>query len=451
MISFILLAIAITVISLVFLIRPLLKNRTTYSYERHAQNIHFAKERLAELESQLKNASISATDYEALKLEIESNLAQDIDYSDGINTQSTEELKSSNGILIALVACITPFAALLIYLFAGTPDAVNLGAATAAERASVPQSRPRQPAPSQGQPQGEQQDIETMVKALEERLESNPNDLQGWGILARTYQATGRYSESIDAHKKRLELGGDDPDVYAALADASALFAGGTLAGQPNNYVMKALSLNPNHPQALWLAGLGAAQLGDGVTAREYWNTLMPLLADAPQQQQELREIIQQSQEFDANQAGQNTANATNVASSASVAPQAVPQASASTAAEQSGASVSLSVSISPELSSQVQADDLVFIFARAKQGPPAPLAVKRMQVKDLPSTIVLSDGDAMMPQFKLSLFEDIVVSARVAKSGNPVAQSGDIQSLVVDSKNNNPDTIELLISEIVE
>ncbi|MBT8114100.1 MAG: hypothetical protein KJP04_01885, partial [Arenicella sp.] len=86
-----------------------------------------------------------------------------------------------------------------------------------------------------------------------------------------------------------------------------------------------------------------------------------------------------------------------------------------------------------------------------AQSGPPAPLAVKPLRVSDLPAEIILSDGDGMIPQLKLSAFKDIVVSARIAKSGNPVAQAGDIQSALVSTTNDHAGIIELTISEIVE
>jgi len=90
-------------------------------------------------------------------------------------------------------------------------------------------------------------------------------------------------------------------------------------------------------------------------------------------------------------------------------------------------------------------------VFARGQNGrPPAPLAVKRLNASDLPVQITLSDADAMVPQFKLSLFEDIEVTARVSKSGDPIAQAGDMQSLPVKLKNSDTKTFEVVISEIV-
>jgi len=122
---FIIIAALITLLALGLLIWPLKRTRNTISYERHAQNIHYAKERMAELDSQLKNAAISATDYEALKLEIESTLAQDIDMANQDQQTQQEQPRRSNKFAISLLGIFLPVSALGVYLLVGTPDAIN--------------------------------------------------------------------------------------------------------------------------------------------------------------------------------------------------------------------------------------------------------------------------------------------------------------------------------------
>jgi cytochrome c-type biogenesis protein CcmH len=89
--------------------------------------------------------------------------------------------------------------------------------------------------------------------------------------------------------------------------------------------------------------------------------------------------------------------------------------------------SLKVSVSLDDNLKQQVSSENAVFIYAKATSGPPMPLAVKRLTVSDLPVTVELSDADAMIPTMMLSSFEEIIIGARVSKSGNPVAQPGDL------------------------
>ena len=414
MISFIFIAAAITLIVIVLLVRPLFKPGQSSSYERQAQNIHFAKERLRELEQQRENAAISDSDYDALKLEIEANLAEDINLSGVAQASSLPDTAGTNGVIIALLCALIPFAALVLYQLTGTPQALQIVPNPVAATS---------PAPNQ-------QDIETMVGSLEQRLQDNPDDVEGWAMLARTYLALGRYESAIQTNKKLLTMIGENADLYAALADASALQAGGNLAGQPEQYLQQALALNPRHPHALWLTGLSAAQRGNNDNARSYWNTLLPLLADVPEQQNELRKII--SQTLDQSPVSQTD-----------TAKESQPAAGIG--------GITVMVALSESVSALTLPNDLVFVIAKARNGPPAPLAVQRLRVSDLPIEVRLSDADSMMPQFKLSLFDDVLVSARVAKSGNPVAQSGDLQSPAIAAKNNSTAAVELLISEIVK
>ena len=122
----------------------------------------------------------------------------------------------------------------------------------------------------------------------------------------------------------------------------------------------------------------------------------------------------------------------------------------ASSAQQAAPASITVSINLDANLRSQVAPSDAVFVYARAMQGPPMPLAVKKLTVGDLPASISLSDSDAMMPTMKLSSFEQVVVGARVSKSGNPVAQAGDF-FIEVDSidSSNPPSELILLINRV--
>lgn len=421
MITFVLLVAIIIIACLAIMLRPLLKSKSSNALDRDSQNILFARNRLAELKQQLENKEIDQKEYEALRLEIETSLLHDINITNDISdTDEPSANKESNAVLITLLCTLIPFATLFVYQVTGTP------AALISDNISTPENAI-----------GEK-GVDELIAGVEQRLQENPNDLQGWTILAQTYLTLGRYQDAIKANQNILQIAGESAAVYTQLADASAMLAGGNLAGQPNEYLQKALSIDAQYPQALWLAGLGAAQIGDTQTANSHWNKLLPLLANSPQQQQELREIIAQT-------------NAETAQLEPNIAQQAQAQeipTDGDTVVEFTGLTVQ--VSLDPNIQSQTDSTDSVFVFARAKNGPPAPLAVKRLTISDLPATVSLSDNDAMIEQFKLSLFENVVVVARVSKSGNPIAQVGDFESLEYESSNSNDETIELIISELV-
>ena len=420
MTSFILIALLITLVVIALLVWPLRKNRHSVSYARQAQNIHYAKERIDELEQQLNNASISATDYEALKAEIESTLADDIDIANQSVDAESAHAPKSNKFLISILCAFIPLAAVGFYALTGTPESFSIA--------------------KQSKQQFSEQEVSNIIASVEQRLKENPDDIEGWQVLSRSYVSLGRFEDAKRALQKLIELKGESPDLLVTLADATRLAAGGSMIGEPSNYVQRALTLAPNHPQALWMAGVSAMESNNPRDAINYWNALIPQLEGLPQQQQELRDLITETkQQVSLNDptlaVGKNNENE-------------LPEIQKNTS-DISGLRVI--VTLDPSLKIQTSPSDLVFVFAKATQGPPAPLAVKRLTVADLPASIILNDADAMLAQFKLSLFENVSISARVAKTGNPIAQTGDLESNKVDVKNSSTETINITISSIVQ
>lgn len=395
--SFLITALVIMFATIIALIWPLIRSYERISYERKEQNIHFAKERLSELEQQLSIGAISQFDYDGLKQEIENTLAEDIDIAQASQQAVQAATPGSNTLLIILLCVIVPLTASLIYLATGNPNAILV----------QEQAKQRPTA----------DDIDTLISGVEQRLQENPEDIRGWEILSRTYSTLGRHKKARDAYLNLIALQGETADLLAALAQASSMMVGGELAGEPAQYAERALLLEPEHPQALWLVGLNATQQGNNELAVELWTRLLPMLNQAPQQQQELQQAINEL----------------------------LPQTSNKIA------QITVEVSMDAKIANISTPEDTVFVIALAQSGPSAPLAVKRLMVKDLPATVTLNDNDAMIPQFRLSSFAGVNITARVSKSGQPIAQSGDIQSAIIASRNNNPDTINLTISDILE
>jgi cytochrome c-type biogenesis protein CcmH len=108
----------------------------------------------------------------------------------------------------------------------------------------------------------------------------------------------------------------------------------------------------------------------------------------------------------------------------------AVEKAAAPTVAAAASARVAGTVTLSAQLREKVAPDDSVIIFARASEGPRMPLALMRVQAKDLPKTFALDDSMAVAPDFKLSKFSEVIIGARVSKSGSPMPQKGDFEGL---------------------
>jgi cytochrome c-type biogenesis protein CcmH len=120
-------------------------------------------------------------------------------------------------------------------------------------------------------------------------------------------------------------------------------------------------------------------------------------------------------------------------------------------APSQSSTRVTVTVSIAPNLKAKVLPDDTLFVFAKAAQGPAMPLAIARLTAAQLPASVTLTDAMSMTPDLTLSKFSQIILGARISKSGNATAHSGDFQALSAAVSNFRAEPIQLTIDRTVQ
>ena len=263
--------------------------------------------------------------------------------------------------------------------------------------------------------------VVAMVEQLAQRLKSNPQDADGWAMLARSYSVMERNDEALAAYQKAIALRKDDPGLLVDYADALAVKNQHSLQGEPMALVQRALAINPDHIKGLAMAGTDAFVRKDFGKAVKYWGRVEQIGAPESVLVQRVVASLQEARKL----AGLPPLSGT--AQALAAPPIAPSQASQPAAPGAPAASISGTVSLSPALRAQVSSEDTVFIFAKAAVNGRMPLAAERKQVKDLPYTFTLDDSKAMSPAALLSGAGQIIVSARVSKSGNPMAQPGDL------------------------
>ena len=201
------------------------------------------------------------------------------------------------------------------------------------------------------------------------------------------------------------------------------------------------LKADPGHQRALWLIGISDYQAGDYNAAITAWNQLLPGLPPDSDIAKSVREQI-----ADAQRLGGTVAIA-DVAATPTAPAQTTGKESASPVA---GAALTVNVSLDPGLRDRLDPTATLFVFARAENGPPMPLAIQRLSAATLPVTVTLDDSMGMLPSMKLSMFPKVVVGARVSRSGNALAQSGDLQVMAngIDIARKQP--LDLVIDSVV-
>lgn len=270
--------------------------------------------------------------------------------------------------------------------------------------------------------------VEALVAKLAERMQGRPDDAEGWLMLARSQMMLGRLPEALAAFERLIQLRPDDANTLVDYADALAVKNGRSLEGEPLRLIERALKLEPDHLKALALAGSAAFNRQDDIKAVLYWEravSIGPAEHEMVQMARDGAAAARERSKIPVAVAAAATA-AKPAPAAAAVGTAAAPVAAAASAAS----AVSGTVRLSAVLKAQASPDDVVFIFARPADGSRMPLAILRKQVKDLPAAFTLDDSLAMSPAARLSLAQQVIVGARISKSGQAMPQSGDLQGL---------------------
>ncbi len=378
------------------------------------QNILIAQEQLADLESRFENSEVDEESYRATRDELEKTLYADLTDSEAtkkhVDTQKSPFLSKLSMVFILLLIPLIAFS-----LYYKTGNMVFTKSMDSIEAARVERDK-MIPKNADGTP-----NIDAMVAGLQKKMEENPDNPEGWYMLGRSYMVLKQYPEAIKSFEHAFKLMPDSSNVMLSLADALSMSQQGSLIGRPEKLVNNVLKMEPKNVTALWLSGMAARQSGDYQKAIMLWTKLLPLVQEKPEQLAQIKGLIEESR----GNLPKDMQNIQDVPVTSSTT-QSV-SGKVDTVSDKSVAEISVMVSLSEKLKAKASPDDLVFIYAKAMSGPPMPLAAVRKQVKDLPVNVLLNDAMAMMPNLKISAFDQVIVGARVSKTGQPIAQNGDL------------------------
>ena len=419
MTAFFLIAAAMVAAALVSILVPLLRPRGASGLAQEASNLAILRDQRAELEADLANGVITKAHCEQAMQELTQRVAEDTRAA----ATATGPIPLAGAWTAAIVAGTLPIAAALLYLLLGSHDAFAPAAAPAAAAAA-----------QSGQHDMTPEKVAAMASSLAARLEKDPGNAQGWVVLAHTYYAMKQFPDAVKAYERAAELMPDNADLLADYADALGATQQ-SLLGKPLELVNRALAADPNQWKALALAGTIAFDRKDFKQAVAYWERLQTVIPPESDMGRSIESSIAEAKELGGIKTTATAAPAAPPAAPTTTPPRAAvvatapaPAPAAAPAALVPGTTIAGTVSLSPALAAKASPDDLVFIFARPAQGPKMPLAVMRKKVRDLPATFSLDDSMAMAPEMKISNFAEIVIGARVAKSGSAAPQSGDLE-----------------------
>ncbi|RRV32444.1 c-type cytochrome biogenesis protein CcmI [Stutzerimonas stutzeri] len=365
---------ALLLVALAFLLLPILRGRRAQAEEdRTALNVALYEERLAELTAQHAAGTLSDAQLEAGRADAARELLEDTENSD-----SPKIAKLGRSVPL-IAAVLVPLVGYGLYMHWGASDKVQM----ARQFSEQPRT------------------VEEMTAHLEQAVKEQPDSAEAWYFLGRTYMNQERPADAAKAFARVVELAGRQPELLGQWAQAQYFAGDRQWSEQLQALTDEALQADPQELTSLGLLGIAAYEEGRYKDAVRFWEQLVAALPENDPSREAIRGGIERARQ----QVDGGSGNA-----EAGEAP-----AAASTQA----AALQIQVQLDPKVAETVSPEDSVFVFARAVNGPPVPLAAKRLTVGDLPATVTLSDADAMVPSLKISSVEQVTVMARVSRTGD--------------------------------
>ena len=262
-----------------------------------------------------------------------------------------------------------------------------------------------------------------LLEQVEQHLQRNPGDAEGWRLLAASYMQLGRYVEANAAYERLWALTPQpDDDLKIAYAESQILADRSSLTGEAGRLVEEVLASRPNDPKALWYGGHVALELGRVDDVRARWSRLLTM--NIPEEVN--RVVRMQLAELDG------------AATQDSQPPAPI------------GPEIKLSVTLGEGRAvAALGPSAQLFIMALAPEGGP-PLAVIRRPPNAVPGEFSLSDANSMIQGRSLAAYPEVTVVARLSRSGQPIAQPGDWFAQTVVRPSEAP-TVALVIDQVVQ
>jgi cytochrome c-type biogenesis protein CcmH len=488
MLAFYLFSALLICFALCLLLYPILRSRRAESFVDQSDAI---RARLEAVNGLYRDGVMDESAHDKAQSELSEQLMQAL--------QAPQSNSRASMRLAVSFLALLPLAVMGLYSLVGTPTGLSFAPGPLASQAApANQSRAAVNTSTDGNPSSTAApdakgniDLAKAAEGLQARLKANPDDGEGWRLLGRTYMELGQPQDAVSALKNAIDKLPKEADLFVQYGEALGLATRPNLPPpEAEKAIDEGLALNPSHQNGLWLKGIYRRLDEDAPGAIKAWESLLaqmppgeamtaqlqeqinqakstlsgaPLTnASTPAESEVARSAVDQQESEVArsavdqheSQAARSAVDNNESAPTASSGDTAVAAVIDDGSADLTDTTVVVNVDITPELAAKVGPNDVLFVFARAANGPPMPLAVHRQPAAELvagkPIRITLSEANAMMPSMTLSQFSEIVIGARISKTGVANAQSGDFQALSDVQKQPLTAPLSLTITQIL-
>ena len=352
-----------------FVYRPLSSNHL----DLQQSNVDLGKQRLLELEQDLNQGLISQDEFTQAKEEVSTTLALELEQSEMQTQAANHQAPSMTTNALVLVALLVISVSTYWYLAPGfTPQLAS------SQSAKAPLS------------------LSESAQQIEQHLQDNPQDAGAYQMLGLTYFELGEMEKSLKAYASAYQLESDNVQLLVEYASAVVSSNDNQFNSKSAQLIKRALELDPNSPDALYLAGVFATSIQDLDLAKNLWTKALSVLEQNSPDYQILQSMLLELESV-------NTPIL--------------------------GSAITIGIEISPALA-QARANDFVMVYVKAAQGRPMPIAIQKFKLSELGGGVVLTDQDLVMQDKSLTDYEQLVPVVRISSSGSAILQAGDIQVL---------------------
>jgi cytochrome c-type biogenesis protein CcmH len=354
-------------------------------------NVELGKQRQAELEQDLRQNLIDESEFNQAKQEITQTLAIELNQTTGADTLAQKNIPLWS---IGLMVVFLVVASLGIYQLL-TP-------------------KPKAESAPQVVEQSEPPSLKQSMAELKQYLLEKPDDFEAWKTLGLVSFELGEMEDSLSAYERSYQLNSKNVSMLVEYASAIATSQNDQFVGRASMLVREALEINPNAPDALYLAGLVAANAGQFDLAKKVWQRALSLLPQDHPDRPILEDILVEL---------------------AQIQGEPIPEYK-----------VVINVGLSDRLQQEEFKNHYLMVYVKAAQGRPMPIAIQKIKLKDFSGKVTLTDENSVMPSRKLSQSTQVLAVVRLSQSGAAMKQAGDIQVLSsVINVRDNP-TVDLQV-----
>ena len=424
----------LTLLAVAFVALPFLSKERVQSltYNANSELIAIFHQRLGELANDLAEQRIDQVNHDESVVELKRRLLNELSPEKSLMSKGNNRIFALTG-----SAFLVAFTAIFYTATGSQQQLQNWHSAIDnlseyGERAVMQQGEPLT-----------QNELQAFALGLRTKLAQNGDDQVAWMLLGRVAMSLNEYDMAQQSFDKVLRMDPDNMPVLISYSQVLLLEGSDANMTRAAGMLSKVLKADPTNLDAISLLALIAYERHDWLQAKAAFEVL---LNSMDKQDSRYSMIAQRITEIEQKMSAENEQQNTQLTQVATAQQNSTDDGDDSAVT----AAIKVTIKLAPELADKQPEQGTLFVFAKAADGPPMPLAVVKLTDYSFPVEVQLSDSNAMVAGLTLSSVEQIILTARISKDASVMPSSGELEGRSEVLERSQTDSYELLINELI-